>query len=142
MLQFNPKKRITVDEALKHEYFKGLHRENGITQCKTLFNFDWEKTELDEARIQDLMWEEIYHFRSQIKEDRERRIKDGSIPDFKTIKDQMAAHSASKNRRSSKEKESKDKGDRGKDSGGSTKKEDVISVPVPDPETEKENTKK
>jgi len=141
MLQFNAKKRITVDDALRHEYFKGLHREQSITQCKSVFKWDWEKTELDEARIQDLMWEEIYHFRPHIQEDREKRLQDGSIPDFKTIKAQMAAHGGGKNRRSSKEKEGKEKSDRGRDTGGGTKKEDVISVPVPDPEIEKENSK-
>jgi len=89
MLQFNSKKRITVDNALKHEYFKSLYKENQIIECKTAFKFDWEKTELDEARIQDLMWEEIYQFRSSLQEEREKRLKDGSIPDFKTLKAQQ-----------------------------------------------------
>jgi len=34
LLQFNPKKRITVDNALKHEYFKSLYKENQILECK------------------------------------------------------------------------------------------------------------
>jgi len=89
MLQFNSKKRITVDQALKHEYFKSLYKESQIIECKTQFKFDWEKTELDEARIQELMWEEIYQFRPYLKEERDKRLKDGSIPDFKTLKAQQ-----------------------------------------------------
>jgi len=35
------------------------------------------------------MWEEIYQFRSYLKEERDKRLKDGSIPDFKTLKAQQ-----------------------------------------------------
>jgi len=54
-----------------------------------------KKTELDEARIQDLMWEEIYQFRPYLKEERDKRLKDGSIPDFKTLKAQQLKLSSS-----------------------------------------------
>jgi len=94
MLHFNPKKRITVDNALKHEYFKSLYKESQIVECKNQIQIDWEKTELDEARIQALMWEEIYHFRPSLKEEREKRLKDGSIPDFKTYKAQQQKFSS------------------------------------------------
>jgi len=86
MLQFNPKKRITVDNALKHEYFKSLYKESQIVECKNQIQIDLGKTELDEARIQSLVWEEIYQFRPSLQEEREKRLKDGSIPDFKTYK--------------------------------------------------------
>jgi len=83
-----------VDNALKHEYFKSLYKESQILECKNQIQIDWEKTELDEARIQSLMWEEIYHFRPSLKEEREKRLKDGSIPDFKTYKAQQQKFSS------------------------------------------------
>jgi len=143
MLHFNPKKRITVDDALRHEYFKGIHRESAITECKSLFRFDWEKSELDEARIQELMWEEIYHFRTALQEERERRLKDGSIPDFATLKLQQLSLKAkekdgkdkARSRGSSKESSKEKSKDKAKDGG-------EISVPVPDPEPEPGVSKK
>jgi len=78
-----------VDDALKHEYFKGLTTKEGApSECKTQVKWDWETTELDEARIQDLMWEEIYQFRSFLKEERERRLKDGTLlpPDYASLR--------------------------------------------------------
>jgi len=100
-----------VDNALKHEYFKSLYEEAQSVECKNRIQIDWEKTELDEARIQSLMWEEIYHFRPSLQEEREKRLKDGSIPDFKTYKQQLAPFVGS---------------------GSSSKKSSVISEPIAD----------
>jgi len=129
MLQFNSKKRITVDQALKHEYFKSLYKESQIIECKTPFKFDWEKTELDEARIQDLMWEEIYQFRFYLKEEREKRLKDGSIPDFKTLKAQQVKLSSSQQKPSTQPTVG-DGRTRGASKGG--EKTSVISEPIAD----------
>jgi len=129
MLQFNSKKRITVDQALKHEYFKSLYKESQIIECKTPFKFDWEKTELDEARIQDLMWEEIYQFRFYLKEERKKRLKDGSIPDFKTLKAQQVKLSSSQQKPSTQPTVG-DGRTRGASKGG--EKTSVISEPIAD----------
>jgi len=81
LLSFNPKKRISVSQALKHPYFKSLHRDNdpGMADCPTQFDFSWEQKEFDEKRIQDLIWEEIYNFRPDIREERQKGIDAGSI---------------------------------------------------------------
>eukprot|EP00456_Euglypha_rotunda_P070017 TRINITY_DN6189_c0_g1_i20.p1 TRINITY_DN6189_c0_g1~~TRINITY_DN6189_c0_g1_i20.p1 ORF type:complete len:329 (-),score=63.97 TRINITY_DN6189_c0_g1_i20:251-1237(-) len=138
LLQFNPKKRITVDEALKHEYFKGLTTKEGApTECKTQVKWDWESTELDEARIQDLMWDEIYQFRPFLKEEREKRLKDGTLlpPDFASLRAQHQAERI----KEKKEKE-KAKADKDKDQGKKEKEKDkekekgVITAPVDDEE--------
>ena len=48
MLTFDPKKRITVDEALKHEYLNKLHVEDDEPASETVsaFDFDFELYEL------------------------------------------------------------------------------------------------
>jgi len=68
MLQFNPAKRISVDDALSHAYFKSLHNPKKETECKTPFNFDWEKVKFSGQVLRDLMWEEIYVFRPHLSE--------------------------------------------------------------------------
>jgi len=138
MLQFNSKKRITVDQALKHEYFKSLYKESQIVECKTGFKFDWEKTELDEARIQDLMWEEIYQFRAYLREERDRRLKDGTIPDFKTLKAQQVKQAASKPTGTPPVTDS-----RGRSASKGGEKSAIISEPIADePEVSTEKGKK
>jgi len=68
MLQFNPTKRISVDEALKHPYFKSLHNPKKEIECKVKFNFDFEKQKITGQVLRDLMWEEIYCFRPHLAE--------------------------------------------------------------------------
>jgi hypothetical protein len=70
-----------VSQALKHPYFKSLHRDGdpGMADCPTQFDFSWEQKEFDEKRIQDLIWEEIYNFRPDLREERQKGIDAGSI---------------------------------------------------------------
>lgn len=42
MLKFNPRKRITVEEALKHPYFKALHNPDTEPTCPEKFDFSFE----------------------------------------------------------------------------------------------------
>lgn len=66
MLVFNPRRRITVDEALAHPYLKSLHNEKAETSCKKLFDFSFEKNEMNKETIQEFMWREIQHFRPEL----------------------------------------------------------------------------
>jgi serine/threonine protein kinase len=86
MLHFNPKKRITVDQALKHAYFKTLHRDSAIQDAKSQFDFAWEKQELDEEKIQSLIWDEIGTFRSDVLPERQKMKQSGALKDFVTMK--------------------------------------------------------
>jgi len=72
MLTFNPGKRITVEEALKHPYLASLHCEEDEPVCPTTFNFDFENYPLTKRNLQLLMFEQIarYHPESM---DREKR---------------------------------------------------------------------
>lgn len=79
MLQFNPAKRITVEEALEHPYMASLHHpvspcglwahsrvvstHDGVQEdepvAEKLFNFDFEKEEMDKASLQRHIYEEV-----------------------------------------------------------------------------------
>lgn len=65
MLAFDPRKRISVDEALKHPYLAGLHNPKKEYDCKTMFDFEFEKIEMTKQTLQDFMWEEIYNYRPE-----------------------------------------------------------------------------
>jgi hypothetical protein len=58
MLVFNPKKRITVDEALKHKYLSAHYNESTILTCPSRFDADFEDgypDEMPKALIQQYM---------------------------------------------------------------------------------------
>jgi len=52
MLAFNPNKRITVEEALDHEYFKSLRIKETEVKCDKSFTFEFEKMKLTEKNLQ------------------------------------------------------------------------------------------
>jgi len=69
MLQFNPVKRISVDDALKHPWFKALHnpkKDLNTGEMKEKFDFEWEKQKITGQVLRDLMWEEVLAFRSHL----------------------------------------------------------------------------
>lgn len=65
MLVFNPAKRITINDALKHEFFEDLHYEEDepTTTYVSAFDFDFEKYELTISQTREEIYEEImlYH---------------------------------------------------------------------------------
>lgn len=67
MLVFNPHNRISVDDALAHPYLRALHNPKTESECKVPFDFTWEKMELTKDNIQDLMWQEVQHFRPELR---------------------------------------------------------------------------
>jgi mitogen-activated protein kinase 1/3 len=71
MLQFNPKKRITVNEALAHPYFEKLHDPETEPECKQPFDFQFEQVKMTKPILQSYMLEEIYHFRPEERAKRE-----------------------------------------------------------------------
>eukprot|EP00951_Prasinocladus_malaysianus_P001222 scaffold8430_cov52-Prasinocladus_malaysianus.AAC.1 len=62
MLQFNPHKRITVEDALKHPYLAALHDPAAEPSCSSAFEFEFEDEEMTEQQVRDKVWEEmLYH---------------------------------------------------------------------------------
>ncbi|KAJ2668627.1 mitogen activated protein kinase [Coemansia spiralis] len=64
MLNFSPKKRITVEEALTHPYLAQYHDEMDEPNCDPLppnfFDFDNYREKLSVEQLKDLLWQEIY----------------------------------------------------------------------------------
>jgi mitogen-activated protein kinase 1/3 len=67
MLVFNPNKRISVEEALRHPYLAELVEDldNHKSECKEPFNFDFEKIQMTKPILKELMLKEIIKFRPQ-----------------------------------------------------------------------------
>ena len=65
MLVFNPNKRISISEAISHEFFEELHYEpdEPTTTYVSPFDFDFEKYDLSIDEIKNEIYQEIllYH---------------------------------------------------------------------------------
>ena len=63
MLQFDPRKRISVVDALAHPYLSSLHHEDDEPTCPSPFAFKFAKSDLTKARLQELMYQQTlaYH---------------------------------------------------------------------------------
>lgn len=79
LLQFNPHKRISVDEALCHPYLEQLQMAETETECKDTFDFTFEDSLKSKKDIQDHMWEEIFHFRPHVRELKARMEANGTF---------------------------------------------------------------
>jgi len=65
-LTFDPKKRLTVDEALEHPYISCYHDPDDEPVVSSLdpdyFDFDDQKETLDKAQLKELLYEEVVSF--------------------------------------------------------------------------------
>jgi serine/threonine protein kinase len=65
-LIFDPAKRITLDEALKHPFLQELHcpEDEPIAKSVSKMEFEFEKYNLTLQQLKDLIYEEIllYHY--------------------------------------------------------------------------------
>lgn len=61
MLMFNPAKRITIEEALKHPYMESLHSPEDEPSADAPFTFEFETEggELTRERLKKMMFDEI-----------------------------------------------------------------------------------
>ncbi|KAJ7524050.1 hypothetical protein O6H91_18G075000 [Diphasiastrum complanatum] len=62
MLVFDPKKRITVTEALEHPYLAMLHDATVEPSAAAPFDFDFEDEELKEEALREKVWMEMCHY--------------------------------------------------------------------------------
>jgi len=63
MLQFDPRKRLSVEDALRHPYLKTLHHEDDEPVCEKPFKFDFKKDDLTKSRLQEKMYEVAMGFK-------------------------------------------------------------------------------
>ncbi|KAG6497975.1 hypothetical protein ZIOFF_045881 [Zingiber officinale] len=64
MLTFDPRKRITVEDALAHPYLASLHDISDEPVCNVPFNFDFEQAALSEEQMKELIYKEALAFNS------------------------------------------------------------------------------
>lgn len=62
MLQFDPRKRITVEQALKHPWLAQLHDEAAEPAAPGAFEFDFEEAQLTEQTVRDLVYSEMKYY--------------------------------------------------------------------------------
>ncbi len=71
MLVFNPKKRMSIDDALRHPYLRELHDPKIEIVCSEPWNHEFEAELVDKnltkEALQEFMWDEIYKFRPMLK---------------------------------------------------------------------------
>jgi mitogen-activated protein kinase 1/3 len=63
MLEIHPRKRITVGDSLGHPFLTQLHSPEDEPVAESPFDFTFEKEKLHRARLQELIWQEVGHFR-------------------------------------------------------------------------------
>eukprot|EP00475_Leptophrys_vorax_P003022 TRINITY_DN1173_c0_g1_i1.p1 TRINITY_DN1173_c0_g1~~TRINITY_DN1173_c0_g1_i1.p1 ORF type:complete len:491 (-),score=127.20 TRINITY_DN1173_c0_g1_i1:112-1584(-) len=65
MLVFNPKQRITIDEALRHPFFAPVYDQAAVdgSICEEPFTFEFEKLTRTKETVQDSVFREIVRFR-------------------------------------------------------------------------------
>lgn len=56
---FNPNKRITVEQALKHPYFVQYYDEDDEPVCTAPFTVEFENDELPKEDLKNLIFKEI-----------------------------------------------------------------------------------
>jgi len=83
MMIVDYRKRITVDEALKHPYLQDLHypEDEPVRQQVPSAEFEFEKYPLSLQQLKDLVYEEIllYHF-ADFKKDYLKKVEAGENP--------------------------------------------------------------
>lgn len=66
-LTFDPKKRMTVEEALAHPYLEAYHDPTDEPSCSPIppefFDFDLQKDDISREELKNLLYEEIKTFK-------------------------------------------------------------------------------
>ncbi|UIZ24935.1 hypothetical protein KXD40_006776 [Peronospora effusa] len=68
MLVIDPKKRISVDDALAHPYLASIRNVEDETTATSSFDFDFENEKLTKPVLQKLIWDEMRHFHPEVGE--------------------------------------------------------------------------
>ena len=66
MLAFDPSRRISVEQALEHQYLAIWHDASDEPDCPTTFNFDFEIIE-DVNEMRKMILDEVFRFRQIVR---------------------------------------------------------------------------
>jgi serine/threonine protein kinase len=62
LLIFDPAKRITVDQALRHEYLESLHCPEDEPSAESVFSFDFEKARMTVSSVREEVFRHMLSF--------------------------------------------------------------------------------
>ncbi|KAL5781339.1 hypothetical protein ACOSP7_006368 [Xanthoceras sorbifolium] len=68
MLTFDPRQRITVEDALAHPYLASLHDISDEPVCMSPFSFDFEQHALTEGQMKELIYQEALAFNPEYRQ--------------------------------------------------------------------------
>lgn len=68
MLEFNPAKRCSMEEALKSPYLASLHQGRKLPRVETTFSFDFERPGATASELREHVWGEMLHFHPDVME--------------------------------------------------------------------------
>lgn len=69
MLTFDPRDRVSIEQALEHEYFINVRDKSVEITCPIPFDFDFEKVDLTQEKLKNLVFEDICSFHPEVLED-------------------------------------------------------------------------
>ncbi|KDO34829.1 CMGC/MAPK protein kinase [Saprolegnia parasitica CBS 223.65] len=69
MLSFDPRTRISIEEALEHPYLTQVRDASVETTCPVPFDFSFEDCELTRKKLQELIFEDVCHFHPETLEE-------------------------------------------------------------------------
>lgn len=67
MLQINPEKRISIQDALNHKYMSKVRIPEYENECPSMLDVSFEDIHLTKENLQAKIWEEICYFRPEMK---------------------------------------------------------------------------
>jgi len=79
MMVFDPSKRISVEDALKHPYLASLSNPDDEPVCTRNFAFEHEARDLSKQMLQELIWLEMCAYHPEANNDIEARRKQGNL---------------------------------------------------------------
>jgi mitogen-activated protein kinase 1/3 len=62
MITFDPEKRWTVEQCLKHPYFEGLHNPEEEPVCEKAFDWNWDSFEPTGQVLRTMVYDESLSF--------------------------------------------------------------------------------
>lgn len=73
LLQFDPAKRISIDDALKHPWFKSYHNAIYETNCDAIWDYSFEQDcgpdhDLSQDKLRSYLLQEIFKYRPELKD--------------------------------------------------------------------------